>query len=371
MGDSVVHKGLEGIFATESSICFIDGAVGKLAYRGYRIEEIAETCTFEETSFLLIHGHMPSEAESKEYSQRLRARRSIPPEAVDFLRHFPESAHPMEVLQSMVPYLGMLERDRGQEIRADCKAVDHLIAQFATVIAVLHRIRSGKKIIEPRDDLPHGANFLYMLHGSEPSETAGRVMDTCLTLHAEHSLNASTFTARVVASTLTLCYNSISAAVGALYGPLHGGANERVLGMIDEIGSVENASKWVADALAENKKIMGMGHRVYKSIDPRAVIIEKLLAKLNDELPHNSDYPILKVVEKEVRAHMDKKGKPIYPNVDFFSGAAYRMLDIPCHLFTAIFAVARISGWVAHVQEQIADNRIFRPRAKYIGPYIK
>ena len=364
----VVHKGLEGVFATESAICFIDGKSGRLAYRGYPIEIIAERCSFEETSYLLINGAIPTAQESQQFSDTIRARREITPETIDFLRAFPTSAHPMEVLQAVVLFLGMQERDRGSDMSSDCAHVEHLIAQFATVIAVLHRLRARKEIVPPRGDLSHGANFLYMLHGDEPSELAGKVMDTCLTLHAEHSLNASTFTARVVASTLTLCYNSISAAVGALYGPLHGGANERVLEMVDEIGAVEQVHQWVADALQQRRKIMGMGHRVYKTIDPRAVIIEKLLARLNNELPHNNDYPILKAVESEVRAYMDKKNKPIYPNVDFFSGAAYRMLNIPRNLFTAIFAIARISGWIAHIQEQIADNRIFRPKAKYTGP---
>jgi citrate synthase len=249
----------------------------------------------------------------------------------------------------------------------NCRSTLHQISQLTTVVAALHRFRSGKEFVEPREDLSHGANFLYMLRGEEPNQLEGDIMDDCLTIHAEHSFNASTFTARVVASTLSTCYCSISAAIGALYGSLHGGANERVMSMVDEIGSVENVHGWVNKALDDKRKIMGMGHRVYKAKDPRANIMERYLKQLGDLNGDTYYYDILKEVERVFRERMEDKGKPIYPNVDFFSGGVYRLLGIPQSLFTPIFAMARSAGWLSHILEQRHANRIYRPRAHYVG----
>jgi citrate synthase len=221
--------------------------------------------------------------------------------------------------------------------------------------------------VEPRKDLSHGANFLYMLHGKEPNELEGNIMDKCLTLHAEHSFNASTFTARVVASTLSTCYCSIAAAIGALFGSLHGGANEKVVAMVDKIGSKENVRSWVNKALDEKRKVMGMGHRVYKAPDPRALIMEDFLEQLSKKNNDYTNYEILNEIRTVFRERMEEKGKPIYPNVDFFSGSVYRQLGIPATLFTPIFAIARVAGWLSHILEQRSDNRIFRPRALYSG----
>jgi citrate synthase len=239
---------------------------------------------------------------------------------------------------------------------------------MATVLSTYQRFREGKSYVEPRMDLSHGANFLYMLRGKEPSEQEGRIFDTCLVLHAEHGFNASTFTARVVASTYSTCYCSISAAIGALAGFLHGGANERVMDTVDEIGSKENIGPWLDKALAEKRKVMGMGHRVYKAKDPRAIVMEKMLLDLSNQRGDTRLYEFLKALEKGFRERMEEKGKPIYPNVDFFSGGVYTLLGIPRPLFTPIFAAARSSGWLAHILEQRKDNRLFRPKALYVGP---
>ena len=363
-------RGLEGVIAAESSICKIDGEQGKLYYRGYSIEDLAANHSFEEVTHLLLKGSLPDSQTLQQFSTQLRAERVLPDVVVEMLRRYPSSVHPMEVLQSIIPYIGALRREEGRAIDLTCENSYHLVAQFATLVAYLHRIRTGQSIIEPDNTLSHGANFLYMLNGKRPSELAGTAMDVAFTLHAEHSLNASTFTARVVASTLANCYTSVSAAIGALYGPLHGGANERVLQMVQKIAKPDVAAEWVKQALANKEKIMGMGHRVYKATDPRAVAIEKLLQKLSQSLPHHNDYPILKMIQETVRDYMQERNKPIYPNVDFFSGAVYNMLLIPSDLFTPIFAAARIAGWIAHIAEQYSDNRIYRPRALYTGPAL-
>lgn len=365
-------KGLEGVIAAESKISKIDGLQGMLSYRGHRIEALAEKYDFEQVVYLLLENRPPDDRQSAQFCQMLRRNREISPRSIAFIDSFPRSTHPMEILQAVVPLLGAeRQAEHGSDVHTNGIGAEHLIGQFATVVTVIHHSKQGSKPIAPRADLNHGANFLYMLHGKEPSQNAAAVMDTCLTLHAEHSLNASTFTARVISSTLARCYSSISGAVGSLSGPLHGGANEKVLQMVDEIGNLEDTEAWVNRALQEKRKIMGMGHRVYKAKDPRAIVIERLLARLTEELPHNKDYDILKKIEAQVGEYMRSKGKPIYPNVDFFSGAAYRMLNIPIHLFTTIFAVARVAGWMAHIREQLEDNRIYRPKAFYIGPEVK
>ena len=361
-------RGLEGVIATESAICKIDGQNGKLYYRGYSIEHLTTHHTFEEVTYLLLQGSLPDPEQLKKFSAQLRAERAVPGIIVDTLRRYPRSVHPMEVLQSIIPYIGALRREEGRAIDISCENSYHLVAQFATIVAYIYRIRLELPIIEPDNSLSHGANFLYMLNAQKPTDLAGTAMDVAFTLHAEHSLNASTFTARVVASTLASCYTSVSAAIGALYGPLHGGANEQVLEMVQNIADPEKAAEWVNNALTNKEKIMGMGHRVYKAMDPRAVVIERLLQQLSKSLPHHNDYPILKVVQETVRNYMEKRNKPIYPNVDFFSGAIYNMLSIPSDLFTPIFAAARIAGWIAHIAEQYSNNRIYRPRALYVGP---
>ncbi len=361
-------KGLEGVIAAESTICKIDGENGKLYYLGYSIDDLVEHCSFEEVTYLLLYGELPNKRQLDAFSIRMRAGRELPPPVIEMIRNFPADAHPMELLQSVISYLSSYVEHRIHHgPTCNCRDTLHQLAEIATAIATLHRFREGKQYLTPRKDLSHGANFLYMLRGEEPDPLEGEIMDKALILHAEHSLNASTFTARVVASTMSTCYCSISAAMGALYGSLHGGANERVMNMVDKIGSKDNVEQWVHDALDNKRKIMGMGHRVYRAKDPRSIIMENYLEQLADNNGDRTYLEMLKEIERVFRARMEEKGKPIYPNVDFFSGAVYRMLGIPTHLFTPIFAMARASGWLSHVLEQRSDNRIFRPKALYTG----
>ncbi len=361
-------KGLEGVIAAESSICRIDGENGKLYYMGYPIRELVKTCSFEEATYLLLYGELPNAAQFEAFKKKMRGSRGISEPIKAMIREFPKESHPMELLQAVVSYLsGYVEHRIQHDAHCNCRNTLHQVSQLATVVAALHRFRSGLDYVEPREDLSHGANFLYMLRGEEPTELEGRIMDDCLTLHAEHSFNASTFTARVVASTLSTCYCSISAAIGALYGSLHGGANEKVMDMVDKVGDVAKAEAWVNATLDAKKKIMGMGHRVYKAKDPRAIVMEDYLQQLGELKGETRYYDILKKIETVFRNRMEEKGKPIYPNVDFFSGAVYRLLGIPTVLFTPIFAIARAPGWLAHILEQRSDNRIFRPKALYVG----
>lgn len=369
MAETTYAKGLEGVIAAESDICRIDGANGKLYYRGYSIEDLAEHSSFEETTFLLLNEKLPSKAELDDFSHRMRRSRDLKEPVQDMIRQFPPAGSPMELLQSVISYLsGTVEHQIRHSATCNCRQTLHQIAQMTTVLAAYERFRQGKSYVEPRADLSDGANFLYMLRGEEPSPEEGRIFDTCLVLHAEHGFNASTFTARVVASTYSTCYCSISAAIGALAGFLHGGANERVMDMLDEIGSIDKVDTWLDKALGEHRKVMGMGHRVYKAKDPRSIVMEKMLQQLSERKGDSGVYDMLKAVEKGFRDRMEEKGKPIYPNVDFFSGAVYALLGIPRDLFTPIFAASRSAGWLAHILEQRKDNRLFRPKALYVGP---
>jgi citrate synthase len=275
----------------------------------------------------------------------------------------------MELLQSVIAYLSSTVEHRIKHSAAcNCRQTLHQVAQLTSVVATYARFREGKEYIPASMELSHGANFLYMLRGTKPESLEGDIMDRCLTLHAEHGFNASTFTARVVASTLSTCYCSIASAIGALYGSLHGGANERVVDMIQAIGDIGNVEERIDKALDQKQKIMGMGHRVYKVKDPRAAIMEQFLVQLSEHKQDSKYYDILKAIEKKVSAIMESSGKSIYPNVDFFSGAVYLLLGIPPILFTPIFAMARVPGWLAHILEQRSDNRLYRPKSLYKGP---
>jgi citrate synthase len=355
--------------AAESAICSIDGAAGKLYYRGYPIEDLAGHSSFEETTYLLLYESLPTAEALAEFSRRMRKGRAIAEPVRNMVRAFPEAGSPMELLQSVISYLSATVKHRIRHSdTCNCRRTLHQVAQLATVLAAYQRRREGKPFVEPRDDLSHGANFLYMLRGEAPSELEGRIMDACLILHAEHGFNASTFTARVVASTYATCYSSLSAAIGALSGFLHGGANERVLDMLDEIGTAANVGPWLEETIAAKRKVMGMGHRVYKARDPRAAVIEGFLQELSERKGESRAYDLLRELEHAFRARMEQQGKPIYANVDFYSGALYELLGIPRDLFTPVFAVARASGWLAHVLEQRKGNRLYRPKCLYAGP---
>jgi citrate synthase len=284
------------------------------------------------------------------------------------IRDFPRQSHPMELLQSVVNFLsGYVDHKIEHSPNCNCRQTLHQVAQIPAVIAAFHRFRNGQDYVPPRADLSHGANFLWQLKGVEPDREDGEIMDKCLILHAEHSFNASTFTARVVASSLSTCYCSISAAIGSLYGSLHGGANEEVMAMVEDIDSVGNVRPWLEKAFAEKRKVMGMGHREYKAKDPRSIIMEEYLKTLSKKYGDPRKLNILKEIEVVFREKMEEKGKPIYPNVDFFSGAVYSLLGIPSNLYTPIFAMARVSGWLSNILEQRQDNRLFRPKVLYTG----
>lgn len=367
MPETSYAKGLEGVIAAESTICRIDGANGKLYYRGYSIEDLARHSDFEETTYLLLYEKLPSKDELAEFSRRMRGSRALPKPVQDMIRHFPEAGSPMELLQSVIAYLSStVEHVIQHSATCNCRQTLHQIAQMLPVLATYQRFKEGKPFLESREDLSDGANFLYLLRDEEPSAEEGRILDTCLVLHAEHGFNASTFTSRVVASTYSTCYCSISAAIGALAGFLHGGANERVMDTVDQIGSADNIGPWLDRTLAAHEKVMGMGHRVYKTDDPRAIIMKQLLQDLSDEKGDHRLYDFLTQVEEGFRVRME--GKPLYPNVDFYSGAVYTLLGIPRYLFTPIFAAARSPGWLAHILEQRKDNRLYRPKSLYAGP---
>jgi len=360
--------GLEGIPAARSRISYVDGQQGLLEYRGIRIEELAAQSSFLETAYLLIWGQLPSKAELENFETEVRYHRRIKYRIRDMMKCFPESGHPMDALQASAAALGLFYSrralDNPEYIR---EAVVRILAKIPTMVAAFQLMRQGNDPVQPRDDLDYSSNFLYMLTEREPDPFAAQVFDVCLTLHAEHTMNASTFSAMVTASTLTDPYAVMASAVGTLAGPLHGGANEEVIGMLDEIGSVDNVRPFVEDAIANKRKIMGFGHRVYKVKDPRATILQELAEQLFQKNGSDHYYSIAVELEKVVEEKLCYKG--IYANVDFYSGLVYRYLGIPTDLFTPIFAIARVAGWLAHWKEQLTVNRIFRPTQEYVGEH--
>lgn len=358
--------GLEGIPAAQSSVSYVDGQRGILEYRGIRIEELAEKSNFLETSYLLIWGVLPTKEELEAFEHEIRYHRRIKYRIRDMMKCFPESGHPMDALQASAAALGLFYSRRDLHNPAYIRgAVVRLLAKIPTMVAAFQLMRKGNDPVQPRDDLGYSANFLYMLNEQEPDPLTARIFDICLTLHAEHTMNASTFSSRVTASTLTDPYAVMASAVGTLGGPLHGGANEEVISMLEEIGSVENVRSFLDDRLERKAKIMGFGHRVYKVKDPRATILQYLVQQLFEKFGHDKYYDIAVELEKAVEEKLGQKG--IYPNVDFYSGLVYRKMGIPIDLFTPIFAIARVAGWLAHWKEQIEENRIYRPTQVYTG----
>jgi citrate synthase len=360
--------GLAGVPAARTSVCYLDGNIGKLQYRGYPVEVLAERCTFEEVTYLLLFGKLPNAAELATFDAELKAERRLKFRIIDVLKQLPESGHPMDALTAAVATMGMFyPGDHVEDAEFRRLTVIRIIAKLPTIVAAWHRIRRGDDPIKPREDLNHAANFLYMLDGRTPSRTAEHIFDVGLILHAEHSMNASTFSARVTGSTLADPYAVVASAVGTLAGPLHGGANERVLSMLQTIGESSPGAvrHWAEDRLARKDKIMGFGHREYKVKDPRAVILQSLAGKLFEEMGATPIYDTAVELERQMADLVGKKG--IYPNVDFYSGIVYERLGIPIELFTPIFAIARVSGWLAHLLEQLQDNRIFRPNQIWTG----
>lgn len=362
------RPGLEGVPATQSSISFVDGQQGILEYRGIRIEELAQRSTFVETAYLLIWGGLPTQQELEAFEHEIRYHRRLKYRIRDMMKCFPESGHPMDALQACAAALGLFYSKRALDNPTYIQdAVVRLLAKIPTMVAAFQLMRKGNDPVQPRDDLDYSANFLYMLNEQEPDPLSARIFDICLTLHAEHTINASTFSAMVTASTLTDPYAVVASAVGTLAGPLHGGANEEVITMLQEIGSIENVRPFVENCVANKSRIMGFGHRVYKVKDPRATILQRLAEQLFDKFGQDEYYAIALELEQAVAEKLGHKG--IYPNVDFYSGLVYRKLGIPVDLFTPVFAIARVAGWLAHWKEQLGENRIFRPTQVYTGAH--
>lgn len=360
----VAKGGLEDVIAGQSEICFIDGKEGRLLYRGYDITDLAEHATFEEVAYLLWYGRLPNRAELDRITSDLARNRAVPAEVLDLVRRAPRASHAMAVLRSAVSQLGVLDPEADDDSReANLRKAVRLVAQTGTLVAAIGRVRQGQEPIAPNPDLGLAADFLRMLTGREPSPEDARIFDVCLILHADHELNASTFAARVTCATLADIYSAVTSAIGALKGPLHGGANENVMKMLHEIGSVDRVEPWLENALANKVKVPGFGHRVYKTEDPRATILRRYSKELGERRGETKWYEML----VRLQALMQEK-KGLYPNVDLYSGSVYDALGIPMEIYTPIFAFSRMSGWTAHVLEQYSDNRIIRPRAEYVGP---
>ncbi len=366
---AVAPRGLEGIVATTSSVCFIDGEAGVLSYRGIDIHELASHSTFEETTFLLWNGRLPTAAELEQFTRDLAQARQLPPRILDFLRSVPASASPMDTLRTAVSLLAIYDAPQNETPHDTSHAANlrksfQLTAQIPMIVAIFDRIRKSKALIEADPNLSHAANFLWMLNGEKPSAIATRAFDVALILHADHELNASTFAARVIAATLADMHAAITGAIGALSGPLHGGANEatmRLLFAIDESGA--DPVEHVRTMLAQKEKISGFGHRVYRTEDPRATHLRQMSEELGQSAGQTKWFDMSQKIEGFITAE-----KKLNANVDFYSASTYTTLGIDIDLFTPIFAISRMAGWAAHVMEQHDNNRLIRPRADYTGP---
>lgn len=371
--------GLEGVPATRSNISVIDGEKGILAYRGYPIEQLAEHSTFEETTMLLLDGRLPTAAELAEFDRQLRRNRRVKYNIREIMKNLPATGHPMEMLQTSIASLGMFYPGNECLTGSDlCEDLDYihrmtvkLLARIPVIVAMWQHIRQGYDPIPPREDLTTAENFLYMLNGREPDPLFAEIMDTCLVLHAEHTINASTFAALVAGSTLASPYGVIASAVGTLSGPLHGGANEKVVDMLEKIGSPQNAEQWLDKQLKKKAKVWGFGHREYSVKDPRANILQKLMEKLANSkgVKHSHLFDTAIALEEAAEERLGEKG--VYPNVDYYSGILYAEMGIPTDQYTPIFAISRAAGWLAHWREQLSDNRIFRPTQVYIGEPVR
>ena len=356
--------GLEDIVAAHSYICDLDGKLGKLSYAGLDIHDLAHYSTFEETAYLLWHGVLPTKGQLEEVNAQLCAYRTLPQPVSEFMRLLPRSSTPMDVLRTTVSALSSFDPDAGDTSQdANRRRAIRLTAVMPTIVASLDRLRNGKEPVTPLANGTHAANFLYMLTGEIPDDYKSHMLDVVLILHADHELNASTFAARVTAGTLASMYAAITSAIGALSGPLHGGANEQVMRMLLKIGEVDRAPAYIEGALERKERIMGFGHRVYKTEDPRATHLRQMSKELGERTGDSRWYEISYIVEGYIREH-----KGLNPNVDFYSASVYYMMGIPIDLDTPIFACSRITGWTAHVLEQYGNNRLIRPRAEYIGP---
>ncbi|HVN37108.1 MAG TPA: citrate/2-methylcitrate synthase [Myxococcota bacterium] len=357
-----LDKGLEGVVACSTAISTIAGTT--LLYRGYTIEDLAENATFEEVVFLLWYGRLPKADELERFERELRAAMPLPPESFGWFHGLPTEVHPMDFLHAVVAGLSLHDPDANViQFDANIRKAVRLTARLATIVAAYDRVRNGQWPLQPLPGRSLAWNFLYMLHGREPEAKRVRQLDTCLILHADHELNASAFSARVTSSTLSGMYSSVMAAIGTLKGPLHGGANEQVMRMLQEIGGPSRLEAYLDDALGGKRKVMGFGHRVYKEGDPRAAILKRMSRELTAETGHPELYEMSAAIEEIMQ---ERKG--LIPNVDFYSATVYYSMGIPIDLFTPVFAASRVAGWCAHTLEQYANNRIYRPRGYYNGP---
>jgi citrate synthase len=363
MTTQTTKSGLEDVVVSTSEICFIDGDRGRLLYRGYDIHDLVEHSSFEETAGLLWNGALPKRAALESLRKGLATQRRLPPKVLTFLRSLPRKSDSMDVLRTAVSLLGIYDPDAGDDSReANLRKAVRIQAQVPTLVAAWSRIRRGKAPIPPNPRLSLAANLLYMLFGKKPSPLAEKAMDTALILHADHELNASTFAARVTVATLSDMYSGVVSGIGALKGPLHGGANEQVMRMVEKIKDPAKAEVWIRKAIADKMRIMGFGHRVYRVEDPRAKHLRRLALELGRQAGSTANLEILETVARVVSSE-----KHIFPNVDLFSGAAYSSMGIPTDQFTPIFAMSRVAGWAAHVLEQHGNNRLIRPRSDYTG----
>lgn len=361
---NVAKAGLEGIVAAQSSLSDVNGEEGKLIYAGYDIHDLAQHATFEEVIYLLWKGKLPTAEQLATLKSQLNREAGLPAEIIEIIRLIPKNANPMDVLRTAVSALGLYDPDGADNsIEANVRKAVRLTAKFPMIVTTFQRIRNDLEPVHPREGLSIAGNFLYTLNGQEPDDIATRTMDVAFVLHADHELNASTFAARVTAATLSDMYSAVVSAIGTLKGPLHGGANEGVIKNLLEIGNVQGIESWVKDAFAAKRKIMGFGHRVYRTVDPRAIHLSEMSRKLGERTGETKWYEMSKKMEEVV-----KREKRLNANVDFYSASTYYALGIPTDLFTPIFACSRISGWTAHILEQFRNNRLIRPRAEYIGP---
>lgn len=362
--ESTATAGLRGVVAAQSSIGDVDGINGVLIYQGYDIHDLAEHSSFEEVIYLLWHGALPKADELAKHTAELRANYNVPAEVIEMMKTFPKDADPMDVLRTSVSSLDFYDKTgHGTDREHATRTATKLTGQIGTIAAAWDRIRNGKDVVAPDPNLGIAENFLYMLRGERPDAEEARMFDIALILHADHELNASTFTTRVVSGTLAGIYGAVTAGIAALAGPLHGGANTNVMKMLIEIGDLDKVEAWVDKALEEKRKIMGIGHAVYKTEDPRATWLRKFSKTMADRKGESKWYEMSMLIEKLMH---EKKG--MFPNVDFYSASTYYLMDIPLDIYTPIFAVSRISGWTGHILEQYADNKLIRPRAEYVGP---
>ncbi|MGC3988917.1 MAG: citrate/2-methylcitrate synthase [Chthoniobacteraceae bacterium] len=360
----VISKGLEGIVANTTRLSDVRGQEGQLIYAGYDINELAGKVSFEEITYLLWHDHLPNLPQLEDFHKSLRSRRELPQGVINFILGAPKTAAPMDVIRTAVSMLGLYDGELEEDINVGKDQIRalHITAKIGVIAAYFHRARQGKSLPPVRQDLGEAAHFLYLINDEVPTEEAAQTLDVAYVLHADHGMNASTFSARVTIATLSDVYSAITSAIGTLKGPLHGGANEGVILMLEEIGSEDRVDSWVEEQLAQKKKIMGMGHRVYKVLDPRAPHLREMAIKLSNQL---GEPKWIRMSERIAAIMKERKG--LNANVDFYSATVYYSLGIPTDLFTPIFAISRTAGWTAHVLEQLADNRLYRPLSEYTG----